>query len=468
MSRLALSSLLLSLCVVGPLAACEGTDERPPDDVRNDQYIPPELTKVTTALSNHTIQAGGETTVTCTGLDQYGDPIDTNVPLTFDVMDAANNMPQGITVEGNIIRATRAQVVRVRCRYPGTPIIVDTSPVRLTVLPDAPSTLQTHVVKTNLVAGATTNVACTLLDSYGNNASQATEILVSPDEGITLTAGKAITFTKAGTYEVWCATTEGELDGNKVIVTVSAGALANLSTQLSPERITPTEEVTVTCTAEDAYGNLLASQRTITLPVAGISGLDSDRMRITGTQVGTYPITCAPREAWVTANATTAHLEVAAGEPSQLNITVSPDRQVFALPGRPLVTPRVTDSWGNEITDIQDAQLDVYFNNALRTSISTTQRPFLDEEGAWTLTARYHNLSASRTVLVDASAPAIVINEPARAAMVVSPTGQITLQGEVRDITGGLKEVRINGVPQPITQGQNLFTFSQLSMHNMA
>ena len=448
-------------------AACDGTNAVPANDTTNETVIPPELTFVETALAPEVIGAGQSTLVTCSGKDQYEAAFTPNLAFTFDVLDANDQVPDGVTIDGFRVTAQNAGVVRVRCRYPGTPPLADQSPVALTVQAGPVATIKTTILRTTLIAGERINVACSGRDALNNATSTPTELRVSPDTGTTIT-DKTIRFTKVGTFEVRCAAPDNSITGNAVTVTVNHAPLSVLETVLSKTTITPTEEVNVTCPGRDEFGNPVTLDKVITLPVDGVTGFDTDRTRITSTRAGTYPITCAPKESWVTTTRVPATLTVIAGAPTTMTLDLSPDRAVYGLGVRPMATPKLADSYGNPVADVSGVSIEVRNNGTLRETIAGGQRATLDAEGTWTFTARTgppSNLTAQRTVLVDASAPTIDIITPTRAQMVVTANPTVRLRAEVRDATGGLKAVKVNGAARNVTLGQTLYEIDlQLSV----
>ena len=449
-------SKLIGLCTL--LLACDATGAIPAEDVVNDQTIVPDLTTIETVVTPANINAGESVTVTCNGKDQLGAAFTPNLPITFEVFDAHDQMPEGITIDGDRVTAQFAGVVRVRCYYPGTPRIEDGSPISLTVQPGPATSVKTTILKTELVAGDKVTVNCSVRDALDNTTAGATELRIVPDTGTTVMGGKTVRFTKVGTFGVTCALVDGDLVGNQVDVHVTPADLAVLETVLSTSSITPTQEVTVTCPGRDAYDNPIALEKVITLPVPNIQGLDTDRLRITGTLAGTYPITCAPKEAFIKASRNPAELTITAGAPASLTMDLDPDRTVYSLGVRPKVTARLYDQWGNEVSDVSAVTVTTRNGGALRETTTAGERVTLDAEGSWTITVTAPGgLTASRTVVVDASAPTIDITFPERGEFVTNDGTPITVTGVIADANGGLQSLKVNGVARQITAGTNRY-----------
>jgi len=460
-ARVALA-LVLAAGAFG-LAACDGEATGGlADTVGDTGPTVPVLTRVTTDLDRSTIGAGESVEVTCDAEDQYGEPIGVSTPLVVEVL-AANGHTAGaeVTVDGLTVTVDHAGVYRVLCVFPGIPRIEDTSPRVLTVEAGPAVSVETRLFQTSLRAGEAVNVTCIVRDANGNTAAAESEVRVTPDHGVTVT-NRRVRFVAAGTFDVVCALADGTLVGDDpVAVTVTPGNIRVLRTTLSADTIGPGEEIAVTCPGEDAFGNPVLLDKVFTLPVSGVDWLDDTRLRVTSTRSGSYQIVCAPREVWVTATGIPATFTVLPGDPHHLALDLSPDRLIYNVGARVLVTPRLHDAWGNPVPEAgEDLTLTVYRDGAFVGTLPPSERVDLDTEGIWNVStgtgAPWH-LSANRDLIADASAPSIEITYPARGAMVLSQGGTITIVGEVVDATGGLAEVRINGAPQPITHGQNVF-----------
>jgi hypothetical protein len=460
---LALSALFGGLA--GLTSAC-GTDAVSASDVLgSDVQIPPELTRVETRLEPATIPAGSSTEVICTGKDQYDADFVPDADFTFDVFDANDQMPRGITVDGTKITAQFAGVVRVRCRYLGTPPMEDTSPVALAVQSGPPASVKTTILTTTVTAGDKVNAICSVRDAENNATSGETTLLVVPDTGTTVTGGKAIRFTTAGTFEVSCALTDGSITGNTITITVEPGPLAVLETVLSTDTISPLEEVDVTCPGRDAFGNSVVLDKLITLPVDGLEGIDSNRLKLTSRRAGTYPVTCVPKESWVKAESVPATLVVTAGPANSLALSLSPDRNVYTLGAQPTVTVRLIDAYDNTLPSSTGATIEARLGSTLKQTLTSGQKVNLNAEGTWKLTGKFvsgRTITTERTVVVDGSAPTIEVTFPARGEMVTSPSSTIALEGEVTDIAGGLTEVKVNGVPRPVNAGTLKFDLGMM------
>jgi len=459
-THMTLDGLSRWLCAALSLAACDGAGEIGAVDVVNDQENIPYLAAVETTVLPSTMATGATTTVTCVGKDQFDREFTPELPLTYEVRDANDQAPAGVTVDANRVTAQFAGVVRVRCYYPGTPRVEDGSPISLTIQPGEAASVKTTILKTELQAGDKISVSCSVRDALDNSTTGETKLRLAPDTGTTVTGGKNVLFTTVGSYGVTCVMADNSLIGNTVDVSVKPADLAELETVLSRNTISPTEEVTVSCPGRDAYGNSIALDKVITLPVAGIDGLDINRLRLTGTHAGVYPITCVPKESFVTANRHPASLTVTAGAPANIAMDLDPDRAVYALGVRPKVTARLTDAWGNEVSDVAGVTVTGHLLGVLQQTVRGGERITLDAEGSWLITASSgppSNLSTSRTVLVDASAPTIDITYPERGAMLTTGGGPLTITGVISDATGGLASLKVNGVPRSITAGTNRF-----------
>lgn len=436
-----------SVFALALVAACGGTDALPALDASDTSQDPPKLTTVETVVAPVDVVAGGSVTVTCHGKDQYGADFETE--LGYDVLDSTGHLPDGATVVGDLVTATRAGSFRVKCWAPGPPRVDDTSPVNVTVQAGPPTEIKTSLFTTDIQAGTTVSVGCSVRDANGNIATGDTTVRVTPADGTTVT-GRRVTFTKTGAFEVVCMLADASMIGGDAIpVNVTPAALFELQTELSTDTIAPGEQVDVTCPGSDRFGNPIDLEKVITLPVAGLDSLDGNRLRLTSTKAGAYPVTCAPKEAWIhPSTVTPATLVVTTGAPAAVALDLSPDRQIYNLGTRVKVTPRVTDAWGNVVTTLGDhVFVEGWFGGVLQQSVLSGERIDLDEEGQWTLIAKVRDttIQTTRTIMSDGSAPTIDITFPTRGQMVTNNGSALTLTGKVKDLTGGLQSVKVNG-----------------------
>lgn len=435
--------------------ACDGTAAVDGDDAGGGPAAPPSIARVTTRLSQDAIPAGTSTTVTCAAFDQYDAPF--AAPLAFKVTDASGDAPDGLTIDGAIVTATFAGTYRVICAHDGTPAIQDASPPTLRVTPGDAATVRTVILDPTVTAGTRVNVACSVADSEGNRAPGETVVRVTPETGVTVD-GKVAYFETSGTYSVACSLADGAIvSAEPVEVTVEPAELAEIAATVTPEAITAGASATVTCAARDRFGNARPLDRVLTRPVDGLTGLDPQRLTLTGTRAGLYGIECLPQEAWVTAESVPASLEILPADPATLTLGLAPDRAVYSVGQRVQLNPVVADIHGNTITTLSDALvIETRLGGAIRQTLAPGERAQLDAEGSWILSARLGapwNFKATRTVLADASAPVIDVTTPTRAQMVSSAGGGVQVSGTVSDLTGGLVEVTWNGAAETLTQG---------------
>ena len=449
---------LLSLAAVAfALAACDASDGKAaPDVVADTADAPPILTRVTTTVTPDTVAAGASVDVACAAFDQYDAPWATD-QLAFDVVAGDGQPAEGVTQDGARVTFPWAGVYRVRCHYAGLPRVDDLSPVAVTVTAGPAASIQTNLFLTQLTAGASASVSCTVKDAAGNAAAAETTVRVTPDLGTTI-AGRTVTFTAAGAFAVVCATADGALVGDDpVTVNVAPGPLAVLRTVLSAATIHPTDPVTILCPGEDRFGNTVALDKVFTLPVDGITWLDDTRLRVTSTRSGAYTLTCSPKESWVTANLIPATLTVEPGPPVALQLDLNPDRAVYTVGARVRATGSLRDAWHNPVVDgATTVTATASLGGQVRATAPNGDKLTLDAEGDWVLavtTGPPAGLTATRAVVVDGSAPTIEIDSPARGAMILSNGSTLTVSGTISDVSGGLAEVLVNGAAQSVTPG---------------
>jgi hypothetical protein len=124
--------------------------------------------------------------------------------------------------------------------------------------PGPPEAVDTEVDPSSIRAGDSVSVRCSATDADGQDVEvERYEIGTDPVESVSLD-GDALTFKKAGTYEVRCAIADGGIsDLSPAVVEVLPGAVITLALVFDPDQKSyPTDKkVTVRGTGLDANGN---------------------------------------------------------------------------------------------------------------------------------------------------------------------------------------------------------------------
>lgn len=292
---------------------------------------------VDTKLDATTVFAGTEVMVDCVVTDGTGASVtvDTEVSVTPTV---------GTETNGHTVLPLVAGAYEVQCAVTGSGE-VDGTPASLTVLAAPASKTFAVVDPSEVTAGGTAQVTCTVEDAYGNSVDEAptTVIVVGTDLEPVDIDDHTVTGQLAGTWQLACAVPGVADDAlGTATLTVSPGAAADLEIEVTPdlEAYNPTAVVTVVGVVVDAYGNPAAGADAMISAPAGTSafGDNGDQWRLDD-------------EGWLTFTASVADTDLSAertllvdGAPPVIEITW-PERGATLDGGAIIdVTGKVTDA----------------------------------------------------------------------------------------------------------------------------
>jgi hypothetical protein len=221
---------------------------------------------------------------------------------------------------------------------------------------------------------------------------------------------------------------------------VTPPELAVVETWLS-EEITAAGSgpVTVTCMGYDAAGNYVGVGPS---HLAASSGLKVDGLTVESTVAGEYEVQCVPNVA-VVATLETAILTVVPGAAATISVTPKPNKEVYLVGHSLTLLASGEDAYGNPIDEVELAG--VLVAPAKLAKVVLGKVTFL-AEGAGTVSAHVAgdpSVTGSFPVLVDAGAPVIEIDTPARGQQLLGP-GPVEITGSVTDATG-LSLATLNG-----------------------
>jgi hypothetical protein len=296
-----------------------------------------------------------------------------------------------------------------------------------------------------IAAGDTLAVDCALTENDVTTIVPADVRVVN--ETSVVREGGAIIAAKVGSISVSCAMPDrGLVDPTPVLVEIIAGPAANVVTTITPDPVVAGNSVTATCEVYDAYGNPVTGES----PTLQLSPLDASN---TITDLTAEMIRAGHYTGRCQLPGTTASLagfDVMPNLPASIVLAKFPDLPLYAVGNVVVVTPLVSDRYGNEIVPVAVTQT--------YTAI-TGSGPLNDlGEGNWKLNAegRYRfdvsvdpptdmdlPLTASTEVLVNSRGPAIVC--AGDATMVdLAPGSTMNVTGTVQDVNG-VDSLTING-----------------------
>ncbi len=221
---------------------------------------------------------------------------------------------------------------------------------------------------------------------------------------------------------------------------VTPPELAVVETWLSDDPVVAgSGPVKVTCMGYDDSGNYVGAGPCllVTDPPLVVDG-----MLISTTKAGAYDVVCKPI-ADVEVELSGAILHVIPAPAASIEVSPFPDKEVYLVGHSLTLKASGEDEYGNTIDEVELAGVAVAPSTLAKVVLGKVT--FL-KEGPGTISAHAaENPSASGSfpVLVDAGAPLIAIDTPARGQQLLGP-GPITVTGTVTDATG-LKGATLNG-----------------------
>ncbi len=312
----------------------------------------------------------------------------------------------------------------------------------------------------SVTAGQTVTVECRIGDAEEGELVDDAKLVVKPDSGRKID-GLVITPETAGTYEVECKSDALPLAASEPDSFVATpAAAARTIASVNPENISAGESADVTCIVVDEFGN----------PIDGLESfpentekIDADGMTVTSTSVGAFEVTCSAPEGTGELGKTPAILQVSAGRPVELKMSIDPKKDNYKINDVAMVKWFVIDAWGNRVNDVEtvleidpEQGLDVFQNKLT-----------VKAEGRWVVSvhARELGLSASDVMVCDRSAPELFIEWPPRGAT-VEGSPDVVVRGTVTDAAGSSAALGINGKGVAIGE-DGRFEMPMTSIHGL-
>ncbi len=406
-----------------------------------------ELT-VNTAVSDPGPSAGQLVEVTCNveGLAVSQDAPETHWEL-YSQPDELLHEPE---IDGDVLTLKSAGEYQVRCILTETSWI-DPTPAKIHVHPSAALSVETTVEPDLLAAGTTGVVLCEGEDEYGNIIEDQWDILVAPGgsdpgiEGGLLEANGIVKGVTVGTYEVTCAQFDGTIDESPAGVTVEHGQPYRIVAILGDDQIVAGHTTSLTCRAEDKWGNLVPD---LPMAVDMPANLTLQGLSVTGTITGKYAVKCVPQALdWTLFVLDPAILEVLPDVPVALEAELSPPKPFFATYELMQVLVTARDQYDNPVPDAVVAPLEVDADPFLWKETQPLALLF-KEEGIFTITVSLEDWPSIDTTIevhIDGAPPSITVTHPLRGATVQNSKPSVTIEGLANDTITEVISVTVNG-----------------------
>lgn len=305
---------------------------------------------------------------------------------------------------------------------------------------------------TQLAAGDTLNVACTLIENEIPTMVTAEVRVVNETSVVRM--GSTIVAAKVGMIEVSCALPDrGLVDPTPALVEIVTGPAANVVTTITPDPVVAGNNVTATCEVYDAFGNPVEDAT----PELQLSPMDAANtitdLEAFMTRAGHYTARCyVPGTTY-----NLAGFDVVPNLPASLVIARWPDLPVYAIGNVVEVSHLVADRYGNEIVPAEVTRsVTPITGTGPVVDVAAGQWRF-DGEGRYRVdiavvppTDGDVPLTASTEIVVNSRGPAITCVNDAN-MLNLTPGSTYTVNGMANDVNG-VATLTVNGTPVSFAQ----------------
>lgn len=435
---------------------------------------------IETSVHNGHVTAGDALEVTCQAF-RDGAPAALEMIVDAERMDAAHPEAHVATSDvGMFVAApnqqnafianpTVAGAYAVHCRA-AKRAVSDPVGAPVVVVAGAATGLDTVLDAPTARAGIPATVTCNTVDRYGNFIRMASDARLETPTALTwrrsFQAGSAAVFevsaTLVGSYSVACVGSVFS-DAVPAVLRIVPGPAAAVSTQVTTPEVRANEWVQVNCQVRDAFGNAASDVPTTFAVIAAngqpasLFGFERGVNRFRVTRTGSFRVACVVTGASVQDPRFSAVM-VRPGLPFSWTPHLLQQAcywQGHALP----LDLGLVDTWGNAI---DDSSIRVSSTPANGVTYTAGKGWVVTREADYDITMEVTgDLAPGNTIVPfsmslrsDSTPPDIIIDQPARASMVLSKgSNTVPILGMVRDGLSPLTSVTVNGIRQPVVAG---------------
>ncbi len=457
MTRTAAIRIGLALALAVALAGCSdsGSAANSQDAGTNDT-LSPSAWVLETDVSPGEAVAGTVFTVQCRAFmapAQPGGELGAEIDLPGTVTVEVSGPAAPLKVEASHVTFGLVGAYQVACRIPSLNK-ADDSPATLYVVPGTPVSIDTQLIgfygqppqtppPDQVTAGSMLAFGCSAVDALGNAISQGFSLIASPAQP-TPPSGLVLAATTAGPLAVACAN-KGLVDATPVQLKVVADVPRHLFTLLEPDKIQAGNAASLSCVADDAYGNLVADFPFALdyPPAVTIKGLYA-----TSTKAGSHKIQCVPESlAWDLFTLHPATLVVQPGPPATLTVLPVPKKVVYKQSEKVTFESAVRDAFDNLIPDAT-VTLTVLAPAAGYT-VKDGKTVSASKDGTYKLLFKVDqapNLQENYDLIVDGTPPQLTIDYPPWGST-LEGKASVPVKGTAGDATSGVKSLTLNTKP---------------------
>ncbi len=397
---------------------------------------------VDTVVDVNLLNAGMTFKVSCVVTDAEGREVKTDTAFTV--------VPgKGVVVDGARVTPSQPGAYTVTCMLPDGSHPDETPEVVLVTMKNI-AQVETQLDANEVMGGDSVGVTCTVLNKSGEEVEWDTEVVVTPEGGMTID-GHTLKTEQVGTFEVACKAVDLPIiDTSPEVLKVFAGDPAGVRATIKEEEVEAGTEVTVFCTVEDENGNVLDFE-TQADPQEGIV---ANGTTIVPKQAGEYDITCSPAEELGELEKVSDHLTVIAGPIATLLLTPKPKKNAYKVADKVSIEAQAADIEGNPI----EGEVNVEITAPEGIKVAGDKYEFT-EEGLFTFTGVLLDnpeITGEVTLICDENGPELVLFKPARA---VTLTGDpmVDVEGNAKDLFSDEVDLEVNGKSIPVDAEGNFY-----------
>ena len=397
---------------------------------------------VDTVVDTNFLNAGATFNVSCLVTDLDGREVKTDTAFTV--------VPgKGVVVDRAKVTPSQPDEYLVTCMLPdGT--APDETPETVIVTRKNISQVETTLDANEVIGGKEVGASCTVLTKAGVEVDWETDLVVVPEGGITVT-GHTLHADLVGDYEVACrAVGLPIIDTSPEPLKVIAGDPALVRATIKEEEVEAGTEVTVFCTIEDEYGNVL-DLSSVADPQDGI---DAEGTTIIPRKAGEYDVTCSAVDDLGELEQISDHLVVVPGPLASLVLTPKPKKNAYKIGDKVSILASAGDAEGNPIEGEVDVEI-----TAPEGIKPAGEKYEFTEEGYFTFTGvlvGFPAITGELTLVCDENGPEIVLFTPER-AVTLDGDVMVDVEGNVVDLFSDEIDLEINGTSVPVDKDGNFF-----------
>ncbi len=291
--------------------------------------------------------------------------------------------------------------------------------------------VQTALSKTTTAAGEAVTVTCTVTKD-GKELKLDTWITVNVEEAEYSVDGDQLVVMAVGTFEVTCSVADSQIsDATPEPLTVTSGPATKVQTELESKAVTAGDEISVTCSATDAWNNPVdADFEVLVTP----DGCDVEELNVTAKKTGTFDVACAVKGSEAIDDTPEA-LTVKAGPAHTITTTLA--KETINAGEDTTVTCTAVDALGNPASET----LTVEGPEAV---VVTGMKVYSEKAGIWEITCVAAEAPDAKTESADLTVNAL---EPVGLALKLTPGKPVYQRND--KVTVGFSLVDKFGNPIP-------------------